>query len=188
MPNRSSQRRPSLPDRRGRIRARLPQADPVRLAVLGAAILVGAFAGVQLGNGAIADINPVHYRGAVLHPRERGAAVPEDRVRPAEPRYATLYGWNEGGAALAAERDALHAADPEPQPIAAPRRRRSATAQGWAAPVEPRRFRASVRDDEVRVHRYDYQSRDVYLPRGGDGRDEDAGEGKPAAFDELQPL
>jgi hypothetical protein len=182
MPNRSSQRRQSLPDRRDRWRHWLP-ASPVRLAVLAAAVSVGVFAGIQLGNSAIADINPVHYRGAVLHPRERGAAVPDQPVRPAAPTYAALYGWDEGRAALAAERDNYdEPVSAAPPPIAAPPRRRRAAAQTWDAPSEPGRFRASVRDNEVRVHRgADYQSRDVYLPRGGGGADR--GEDKPESFD-----
>jgi hypothetical protein len=157
-------------------------ASPVRLAVLGAAVTVGVYAGIQLGNSAIADINPIHYRGAVLHPRERGAAVPDQPVRPAAPTYAALYGWDEGRAALAAERDRYDApVAAAPPPIAAPPRRR-AVAQSWDAPPEPRRFRASVRDNEVRVHRGDYQSRDVYLPRN-DGAAGDRSEDKPEALD-----
>jgi len=181
MPNRSSQRRPSLPDRRNPWRRWLP-ASPVRLVLPPAAVAVGVFAGIQLGNSAISDINPIHYRGAVLHPRERGAAVPDQRVRPAPPTYAALYGWDEGRAALAAERDGYD--EPQavaPPRIAAPPRRPSDAAQGWDAPAEPRRFRASVRDNEVRVHRSDYQARDVYLTRAEDGADRS--EGKPDALD-----
>ena len=180
MPNRSSQRPKSLPERPARWMHGLP-VHPARLAILAFGLSVGVFAGIQLGNSAIADINPVHYRGAVLHPRDRGAAVPENRVRSAEPRYAALYGWDEGRAALAAERDA-HEELVEPAPVvrAEPPRRRAAV-QAFRDPAEPRRFRASISDNEVRVHRYDYQSRDVYLPRRGE-RDE-GGRDKPDAFD-----
>ena len=107
MPNRSSQRQESLPERSPRVWTRWLASNANRLPIVGVALAVGVFAGIQLGNSAIADINPVHYRGAVLHPRERGAAVSEHRVRPAEPRYASLYGWDEGRAALAAERDGV---------------------------------------------------------------------------------
>jgi hypothetical protein len=169
-----------LPDRSD-LRGRLRRANPVRLAVFGVALSVGVFAGIQLGNSAIADINPVHYRGAVLHPRERGAAVPEQRVRPAEPRYAALYGWDEGRAALAAERDGFGELEASPPPIAAAPRRRAAAAQAWNQPAEPHRFRASVSDNEVRVHRYDYQSRDTYLPPSAGA--EDRSEDKPEVRD-----
>lgn len=184
MPNRSSKPPSSWPDRLiGGTRLLLP-GRPLRLALLGGAVLVGTLAGLRLGNSAIADINPIHYRGAVVHPRERGAAVPEHRVRPAEPRYAALYGWDEGRAALAAERDGFDEPVATPPPAVAPPRRRSAAARSWDQPAEPRRFRASIQADEVRVHRYDYQSRDVYLPRDR-GRDErgDEADDKPVARD-----
>ncbi len=182
MPNRSSQRPKSLPERPARPWRRWLPASPARLAVVGLSLSVAIFAGLKLGNSAIADINPVHYRGAVLHPRDRGAAVPENRVRPAEPRYAALYGWDEGRAAIEAERQAAER-QVAPAPVfAPPPRRRAVAAQTLDQPAGAGRFRASISDDQVRVHRYDYQSRDVYLPRRGEEDRGSAGD-KPEAED-----
>ncbi len=160
---------------------------PVRwraLATLAVAVVVAVFAGIQLGNSAISDINPIHYRGAVVHPRDRGAAVPEHQARARPPAYAALYGWDEGRAAMAAEREREAIELPPPPPVAAPRRQQIA-AQVWAE-------EGPARDVPVTIHRgskneadrntyrdRDYRSRDVYLPRG----DEDASEEEPDAFD-----
>lgn len=159
------------------------------LAALAVAVVVAVFAGIQLGNGAISDINPIHYRGAVVHPRDRGAAVPEHQARARPPAYAALYGWDEGRAAMAAERE-REVIEVPPPPVATQRRQQVA-AQVWAEEETPRdlpvrvhrggkdeadRYTYRGRDD--RSHRgRDYRSRDVYLPRRGDeGAGDEEGE------------
>jgi hypothetical protein len=173
-----------LPSRRaGAAWRRWLPAQPYALATVAVAVLVAVFAGVQLGNSAISDINPIHYRGAVVHPRDRGAAVPEHQARARPPAYAALYGWDEGRAAMAAERE-REVIELPPPPIAVPRRQQVA-AQVWAEEEPPRDFPVTVHrggKDEADRYTYrdrDYRSRDVYLPRG----DEDASEEEPDAFD-----
>lgn len=73
------------------------------LPALGATILLAVAGGIQLGESTIAMINPVHFQGAAVHPRDRGAAVDEHAVRPSEPSFASLYGWDEGQSARAAD-------------------------------------------------------------------------------------
>jgi len=79
---------------------------PYALPVIGAALFVAVVGGIQLGNSAISGINPIHFQGAAVHPRDRGAIVSEPA--PAEglsrqlPTYDQLYGWDEGQAARAA--------------------------------------------------------------------------------------
>lgn len=68
------------------------------------AIVVAAAAvfGVELGESAIAEIDPVHFRGPAIHPAARGAAIdPGELDAPAAPQFASLYGWEEGNAARA---------------------------------------------------------------------------------------
>ena len=44
--------------------------------------------GVQLGESAIAEIDPIHFQGAAVHPRDRGAAIdPATRSRRAQAGY-----------------------------------------------------------------------------------------------------
>lgn len=73
------------------------------LPALGASVLLAVAGGIQLGESTIAMINPVHFQGPAVHPRDRGAAVDEHAVRPSEPSFASLYGWDEGQAARAAD-------------------------------------------------------------------------------------
>lgn len=164
---------------------RLP-IRPRMLATLAIAVAIAVFAGIQLGNSAISDINPIHYRGAVVHPRDRGAAVAEQQPRARPPAYAGLYGWDEGRAAMAAERE-REAIEIPPPPIAAPRRQQVA-AQVWAEDEPPRDFPVTVHrggKDETGRYTYrdrDYRSRDVYLPRAGE-EDAGASEEEPDSFD-----
>jgi hypothetical protein len=80
----------------------------------GALILAAGAFGVHVGESAIGQINPLYFQGAAVHPRDRGAAV-DPTALPAEgPRFAELYGWDEGTAARSADCmncDALNARD-----------------------------------------------------------------------------
>ena len=62
-------------------------------------MLVAAVLGVQLGQSAIAEINPIHFQGAA-------SAAARDRSRcrrPPPDAFAAAYGWDEGQAARAAD-------------------------------------------------------------------------------------
>jgi hypothetical protein len=63
------------------------------------AFLVASLLGVALGRSAIAEINPVHFRGAAERPHaidpNAGARVPD--------AYASAYGFGDGHAARAAD-------------------------------------------------------------------------------------
>ena len=67
---------------------------------LGLAVFVAAIVGVQLGESVIAGINPVHFQGAAVHPRDRGAAVDPATIPPArQASYYEAYGWDAGNEA-----------------------------------------------------------------------------------------
>ena len=141
------------------------KAHPARrlaVSAIAAVALLGAvLAGIRLGNSAIGDINPVHFRGAPVHPRDRGAAVSEQVPRASEPAYATLYGWDEGrearaeacpgcGARLAAETRGFDDGLVEAQ---------------LREPVrsDPNPVRVTIHRGKDGVDRYDYQRNDVFL-------------------------
>jgi hypothetical protein len=69
---------------------------------LGSAVLLAAAAGVLLGESAIDQINPLYFQGAAVHPRDRGAVF-ESRLPPPAPRFADLYGWDEGRTARSSD-------------------------------------------------------------------------------------
>ena len=70
---------------------------------LGALILAAGGFGIHLGQSAIDQINPLYFQGAAVHPRDRGAVFDESRLPPQAPRFAELYGWDEGRSARGAE-------------------------------------------------------------------------------------
>lgn len=70
---------------------------------MGASLLLAVAGGIQLGESAIAMINPIHFQGPAIHPRDRGAAIDETRLRPTEAAFASLYGWDEGNTARAGD-------------------------------------------------------------------------------------
>lgn len=116
----------------------MPQSST--LIGLGAAVLLGTAGGVQLGDSAISLIHPIHFQGPAVHPRERGAALDESLVAPAQPGFASAYGWDEGNAAIAADCgdcDAVLARDAyaEASQVVV----RPAVEQDWAEPVRVHR-------------------------------------------------
>ncbi|MDQ4087707.1 MAG: hypothetical protein M3177_06835 [Pseudomonadota bacterium] len=78
-------------------------ASPYTLPALGGSILAAVVLGIHLGQSSVGLINPIYFQGPALHPRERGAAIDENAVRPRPPAYGQLYGWDEGSAARAAD-------------------------------------------------------------------------------------
>ena len=69
----------------------------------GALILAAGAFGVHVGESAIGQINPLYYQGAAVHPRDRGVVVDEAALVEQGPRFAELYGWEEGRAARNAD-------------------------------------------------------------------------------------
>ena len=69
------------------------------LPVMGVLTIVAGAIGLQLGESAIAQIDPVHFQGPAPVPRD----VSRDALPPRPPAYAEGYGWAEGGEALASD-------------------------------------------------------------------------------------
>lgn len=72
---------------------------PMTLPALGLAAMAGAAFGVYLGEDSVAQINPVHFQGPAIHPRDRGAVVSEWEPQAPRAAFAGLYGWDEGRSA-----------------------------------------------------------------------------------------
>jgi hypothetical protein len=83
--------------------------NPSTLPALGGALLAAVVLGIHLGESAVGLIDPIHFQGPAVHPRDRGAAIDPNRIAPRRPSYADLYGWEEGHAALAAGCDGCDA-------------------------------------------------------------------------------
>lgn len=105
----------SLRQRRSPEVIRLP-AEPLRLRAVprrmirigsvtgfGIAGLLAVTFGVSLGNSAISQINPHYFRGAAVHPRDRGAALDPNAPTVIPNRYEQLYGFAQGQQARAAD-------------------------------------------------------------------------------------
>ncbi len=69
------------------------------LPVMGVLTIVAGAIGLQLGESAIAQIDPIHFQGPAPVPRD----VSRDPLPPVGPSYASAYGWAQSEAALAAE-------------------------------------------------------------------------------------
>ena len=89
---------------------------PFTAPALGGAVLAAVALGIHLGESSIGLINPIYFQGPAVHPRDRGAAIDEDAVRPRPASYGQLYGWADGRAADCGDCDALAARDAYAQP------------------------------------------------------------------------
>ncbi|HEY0327140.1 MAG TPA: hypothetical protein VGC46_14330 [Allosphingosinicella sp.] len=67
--------------------------------VMGVLTVVAGAVGLQLGESAIASIDPIHFQGPAPTPRD----VSRDPLPPLGPSYASAYGWEQSEAALAAD-------------------------------------------------------------------------------------
>lgn len=102
------------------------------LPVMGVLTVIAGALGLQLGESAIAQIDPVHFSGPRPLPRD------VSRERRAEPpaTYASAYGWAEGYGAQAADCGDCPAANardvyaPLSEPLAD-----GADSQPWRAPI-----------------------------------------------------
>lgn len=102
---------------------------PTALIALAVALPAAAMLGVQLGQSAIAQINPVHFRD---DPAPRAVDSSALAAAPVDP-YAQAYGWDRGNAARAVDCggtcDAGHVDEAQALAFAAPAR--SASAPYW---------------------------------------------------------
>lgn len=168
----------------GRRRLRSPavlRRRPYLLPTLGAALLVGGLIGVQLGESAIAGINPIHFAGEPEPPR----AVQPPAPIPAQATYLDAYNWGDGQSARAADcgdcvtshetyayaqgepaprlvgqdwRDPTGTAEPEPWPPGQVAIRRGGEVMRYADyPIEQKPAEAKPADP-----RADYQDADIY--------------------------
>jgi hypothetical protein len=78
-------------------------ASVYTLPAIGASLLLAVGGGIQLGESTVGLIDPIHFQGPAIHPRDRGAAIDETRLEPREPSFASLYGWDEGLTARVAD-------------------------------------------------------------------------------------
>jgi hypothetical protein len=108
-------------------RPRLPaiRAGSITLAAAGAGLLAAAIIGVQLGESAVSEIDPVHFQG----PAERPVGIDPAAARTVvEDPYAGAYSWGEsfppGAASCGGDCEARQA--------------RAAAAAAFAGPVETR--------------------------------------------------
>ena len=82
-------RAPAGTGRRRRRFPPMPRARPSSLALTSVGLVVAAILGVQLGQSAIADINPVHFQG----PLAPQGITPPPEPAPFDP-YAQPYVWS----------------------------------------------------------------------------------------------
>ena len=146
---------------------------------LSIALLTASLFGLQLGRSAIAEINPIHFRGEAARPRgvdpNAGAVTPDP--------YSSAYGFGDGFAARAADCggdcDAREARDAGAFAFDPPVRPRAASGPYWrdSTPVaDPRPWApGAVGPDALSVERYLH-----YPVEGG----EDA---KPAPDGDAEP-
>lgn len=83
------------------------------------AVALAVGVGVQLGESAVNQIDPLYFQGPAIHPRDRGAALdPNNLPGPIVSPYLQAYDWAQGNAALAASYSGPgtypYAPDPEP--------------------------------------------------------------------------
>lgn len=105
---------------------------PYTLPAMGGALLVAALIGVQLGRSAVASIDPIHFQGPAVHPRDRGAAIDPNAVPPAQARFTDAYGWEQGKAARLAD---CEGCGPEPYGDQLPVRRVAEPAWAESTPA-----------------------------------------------------
>ena len=77
--------------------------NPFTLPILGGSLLAAVAAGIHLGESSIGLIDPIHFQGPAVHPRDRGAAIDESARPTRPPSYSELYGWEQGRTARAAD-------------------------------------------------------------------------------------
>ena len=94
--------------------------------VMGVLTIVAGAIGLQLGESAIAQIDPIHFQGPAPTPRD----VSRDPLPPVGPTFASSYGWAQSEAALMAECGDCGA-----------RNARTAVAASWEPIPEPLRER-----------------------------------------------
>jgi hypothetical protein len=159
----------------------------LNLPALAGSLLTAVVLGIHLGESSVGLINPIHFQGAALHPRDRGAAIdPSSLPTPSGQAYSDHYVWGEGRTALLADcgdcealaardRDAYSAVVPyfggrsepraavaEPPPAAAQEAVVTPSPDYAARAAQVARY-ASYPVGEQRTYVPDYAANDVYL-------------------------
>lgn len=82
------------------------------------AVALAVGIGVQLGDSAVDQIDPLYFQGPAIHPRDRGAALdPNNLPGPIVSPYQQAYSWAQGQEVLAAYSGGVaypYAPDPQP--------------------------------------------------------------------------
>ena len=118
------------------------------------AVALAVGIGVQLGDSAVEQIDPLYFQGPAVHPRDRGAALdPNSLPGPIVSPYSQAYSWAQGQEALAAHGGGqAYIYVPEPLP------RQLAETQWEVVEAEPAQpwpvVHAGVRPDIERYARY----------------------------------
>jgi len=73
----------------------MPKRRSDALLAFSVGLFVAAVIGVRLGHSAIADINPIHFRGAPAPPR----GIDPNAAPPPADGFASAFDWNAGRAA-----------------------------------------------------------------------------------------
>lgn len=93
------------PQERHRRNNVVPAMAPwLNLPALAGSLVTAIALGIHLGESSVGLINPIHFQGPAVHPRDRGAAIdPATLPTSRGPAYADLYGWDEGRTAVLAD-------------------------------------------------------------------------------------
>lgn len=134
----------------------------LKLPALAGLIFLGVAGGVALGESAVDQINPLYFQGAAVHPRDRGAALDPNALQVQSPRFADLYGWEEGQAARAADCSGCAAVVARDAYAEAPALQYAAAETGWSEapqtyilapePVPTQTEEAPVQPSEVALY------------------------------------
>lgn len=104
----------------------------LKIPTIAGLIFLGVAGGVALGQSAVDQINPLYFQGAVVHPRDRGAALDPHALQAQSPRFADFYGWEEGQAARAADCSGCAAVAARDAYAEAPAIQYAAAETGWS--------------------------------------------------------
>ena len=132
------------------------------LPALGASILVAVAGGVQLGESTVGMINPIHFQGPAVHPRDRGAAIEEAQIRPAQASFGSLYGWDQGRSAMlqdCGDCEALAARDAYAEFHEPEVRVHRATIEEWEQPAASDEHQGMGGPDEIEIRDLDAELR-----------------------------
>jgi hypothetical protein len=110
---------------------------------LGALVLAAIAFGVHLGQSTIDQINPIHFQGPAVHPRDRGAVAYDTIETAQQPQFSRLYGWEEGGDARSLDCNGCEAVGARDAFAGGGELRYAVMETGWSGPrAEPASYEA----------------------------------------------